>query len=90
MTRSGRCLGVLQWIKLDLGGGVTYENHPGRERSGSHWHQVIYPFPQPIELEAGQRVILDAEHNRANVHIAIDKVTSGRDSGLEKGIIRAA
>jgi len=69
-TRGGLCQGLLQWIRLELSEGVVYENAPdgaGAVRRAGHWQPVVYPFPQPIEVVAGQVVEVFAAHNRQNL-----------------------
>jgi predicted nicotinamide N-methyase len=63
-TRPGRCFGVAQWLRLDLVEGLVYENRPGQSATIDSWGHMLYPFSQPIELEAGDRIRLMAQHNR--------------------------
>ncbi len=64
---SGLCYGVLQWLKLDLAPGVSFENAPcdmaGDIRAG-HWRQVLHTFPQPLQVHQGQLLQLVASHDR--------------------------
>jgi tetratricopeptide (TPR) repeat protein len=53
-TQSGRCYGVLQWIRLELAPGVTYENHP--RTTESVWNKVLYAFPHPRDVKPGDVV----------------------------------
>lgn len=53
-TQDGRCYGVLQWIRIGLAPGIAYENHP--RDTVSVWNKVLYAFPEPIEVSAGDRV----------------------------------
>jgi predicted nicotinamide N-methyase len=62
-TRPGRCFGVVQWLRLDLIEGVTYENRPGGGATSDGWGHMLYRFSEPIELKAGDRVRLLAQHN---------------------------
>ena len=75
VTGSGTCYGVLQWIRLELGGGVRFENSPDNPkymgRSG-HWRQILYTFSAPIPVEIGQVVRLVAAHNRRNLIFHLD------------------
>lgn len=67
VNQAGHCAGVLQWIRLDLGGGALYENDPKDLRRAGHWQQVLHLFAAPVLLEAGMRVRLFAGHNRNNL-----------------------
>lgn len=51
-TRSGRCYGLLQWIGIELAPGITYDNHP--RTTESVWNQMLYAFPDPVNLRAGE------------------------------------
>lgn len=64
-TEAGVCYGVIQWIRLDMDGSTTYENHPRDNVSVSGWQHLFYRFDAPITLEAGQTVRLSAAHDRA-------------------------
>jgi protein arginine N-methyltransferase 7 len=72
-TRAGRCVGILQWIRLELAPGISYENSPaaGIRRAG-HWQQVLHLFEEPIELERGEEVPIVAAHNRHNLFFRLD------------------
>jgi Flp pilus assembly protein TadD len=62
-TRRGRCFGVVQWLRLDLVEGVSYENRPSSGTTSDGWGHMLYRFSEPIELEEGDRVRLLAQHN---------------------------
>jgi type III protein arginine methyltransferase len=66
-TAAGACAGVLQWIKLDLGGGASYENADDTLRRAGHWQQVLHLFPAPLEVTLGAEIALTAAHNRGNL-----------------------
>jgi type III protein arginine methyltransferase len=63
-TRPGRCFGVVQWLRLDLVEGLVYENRPSHGATIDGWGHMLYRFSEPIELKAGDRVRLMAQHNR--------------------------
>ncbi len=63
-TRAGRCFGLVQWIRLDLLDGLVYENRPNRSPTIDSWAHMLFGFSAPIELEAGDRVRLLAQHDR--------------------------
>lgn len=58
----GRCLGVVQWIRIYLDDEVTYENPPDRP-SLSSWMHVVHPFEEPVEVQAGDRLHIVAMHD---------------------------
>lgn len=64
VARDGRCFGIIQWIRLDFGGGNTFENHPGYARPVASWQNTVYRFPMPREVQAGTQVTLRAMHDR--------------------------
>lgn len=64
-TGAGRCHGVIQWIRFEFDGGAAFENHPGRSRPVANWQHTIYRFEQPMELQAGQAIAIDALHDRS-------------------------
>lgn len=63
-TTSGRCWGVIQWIRIELGPGIVFENHPAKPRAVSNWQHTVHGFEQPLELEQGATVALRAMHDR--------------------------
>jgi tetratricopeptide (TPR) repeat protein len=64
-TKAGRCYGVVQWIRLELGKAARFENHPSRRRAVSNWQHTIYGFDEPIHLQVGQVVSVSAMHDRS-------------------------
>ncbi len=69
--RSGRCVGVAQWLRLDLDAVTTYENRPAANAGANGWMHVVYRFPQPVELRAGDAVHLVANHTRTDMSVAL-------------------
>ena len=63
VTRPGRCFGVVQWLHLDFVEGVSYENRPISRTTNDGWGHMLYRFSEPMELKAGDRVRLLAQHN---------------------------
>jgi len=68
-TKPGRCFGVVQWLRLDLIEGVTYENRPDPSATIDSWGHMLHRFAKPIELDAGDRVRLCVQHNRRTLLI---------------------
>jgi hypothetical protein len=63
VKKPGRCLGVVQWLRLELLKGVSYENRPSSDTTSDGWGHMLYRFSEPIQLKAGDRVRLLAQHN---------------------------
>lgn len=72
-TRSGRCVGVAQWLWLDMDGQTTYENRPNADAGANGWMHVLYRFDRPLWLEAGGEVTLLASHSRTAMTVALDQ-----------------
>ena len=70
-SRAGRCVGVAQWLRLDLDAETTYENRPRTGMGPSGWMHVIYRFKESIDLRAGDQVCLVAGHNRTAMTVAL-------------------
>jgi type II protein arginine methyltransferase len=70
-TKAGRCVGVGQWIRLDLDDTVRYENRPSADAGANGWMHVVYRFAHPLDLQLGQTVRLLAGHNRAEIVVAL-------------------
>ncbi|MGV3572544.1 MAG: tetratricopeptide repeat protein [Ramlibacter sp.] len=63
-TQGGLCYGLIQWIRIELGPDVRFENHPSRPRPVSNWQHTVYGFERPVQLEAGRVVAVQANHDR--------------------------
>ena len=76
VTKAGHCYGLVQWMKLDMNGDqkVMFENHPSQTSKVSNWQQCAYLFDTPIEVKAGQTVVVSAAHNRTAPWFWLDKV----------------
>jgi tetratricopeptide (TPR) repeat protein len=68
-TKPGRCFGVVQWLRLDLIAGVSYENRPDPNATIDGWGHMLHRFAKPIDLAAGDRVRLCVQHNRRTLLI---------------------
>jgi type II protein arginine methyltransferase len=62
-TRPGRCIGIAQWLWLQLDAQTTYENRPRPDAGANGWMHVLYRFRQPLDLKAGDQVALLASHS---------------------------
>lgn len=63
VTASGRAIGIVQWMHIDLWEGVTFDNHPESYADGG-WLQVLHSFPEPIDVVAGEHLDLAVGHDR--------------------------
>lgn len=63
-TQGGLCWGVIQWIRFEFGRGAFFENHPSR-RGPANWQHTVYRFDEPLRLEPGAKVAIDAMHDRS-------------------------
>jgi type II protein arginine methyltransferase len=63
VTASGRAIGIVQWMHIDLCQGVSYDNHPERYTDGG-WLQVLHSFPEPIDVVAGETLEIAVGHDR--------------------------
>ncbi|MSQ50900.1 MAG: tetratricopeptide repeat protein [Betaproteobacteria bacterium] len=61
---SGRCFGIIQWIRLRMDENTVFENHPSIKAAASGWQHLAYVFPAPVDFEAGQVARVSAVHNR--------------------------
>ena len=79
VTKTGLCYGLVQWMQLDMNGDkkVMFENHPSQTSKVSNWQQCAYLFDAPIDVEAGQVVVVNAAHNRAVPWFYFAKVLFG-------------
>jgi type II protein arginine methyltransferase len=77
VTAAGRAVGVAQWISLDLDAETVLANTPGGGFQ-SGWTHVVHAFDAPVDLEAGQVVVLEAEHNRLSVDLSLVEVNTRR------------
>ncbi len=68
--RDGSVVGVLQWLRLQLDDVASFENRPSDQLAPSAWRQVLYPFPTPLAVRAGETVHLWAKHDLVNLAFA--------------------
>ena len=53
-NKDGNCIGLIQWISINLYEDIKYENIPGEV--SSHWPTPIYLFDEPMKLKIGDTV----------------------------------
>lgn len=63
VTASGRAIGIVQWMQIDLWPGITFDNHPDRYSDGG-WLQILHSFPAPIDVVAGETLDIAVGHDR--------------------------
>lgn len=68
--RAGRCVALAQWVWLDFGGGVTFENSPFVNSPASGWQPGFYLPERPIDVAQGQSLAFDAHHDSFNVWLS--------------------
>src|SRR6266566_5693888 len=69
-TKPGLCVGVAQWIRIELDRETSYDNRPApnAEHNG-HWTHLLHRFPKLLRLQAGDVVAMEVCHNRSQVNI---------------------
>ena len=66
-TKDGLCYGLIQWIKLDFGAGLVFENHPLDPKETSNWQHLVYKFKEPVSVQKGNQMIIRALHDRSRL-----------------------
>lgn len=66
-TESGRCYGVLQWIRFAIDETTRFDNHPARKQAVSGWQRIVFRFDEPVILQRGSVVSIFAGHDRSTV-----------------------
>ncbi|MFC4905745.1 50S ribosomal protein L11 methyltransferase [Actinomadura gamaensis] len=65
-TAEGRCHAIVFWFELDLVPGIGLTNAPGNP--GSHWKQAVQCLPDPVQVQPGEPLLLDARHDGVSIH----------------------
>lgn len=55
LASGGTATGILQWLRIDFGDGLVYENAPGPDRN-PHWELFYHPFDAPRDFAAGEEL----------------------------------
>jgi type II protein arginine methyltransferase len=71
VRQAGRCVGVAQWLKLELDAETGYDNRPHADAGANGWMHVLYRFPAPLDVVPGTVVRLLASHNRTAMTVAL-------------------
>lgn len=64
VTQPGRCLGVLQWIRLYFNEDVVFENHPKVKTAATGWPTCAYLNLAPVAVTQSQFVSVFATHDK--------------------------
>jgi hypothetical protein len=67
-----RSNGIAQWIALDMDGQGRYENQP-EPGTNSSWMIVFYPFERAFETRPGERVTIQARHDRGGLRVWMER-----------------
>ncbi|HEY4265873.1 MAG TPA: tetratricopeptide repeat protein [Micropepsaceae bacterium] len=69
-TQHGICVGVAQWIRLELDAHATYENRPSPNAPfNGHWTHILHRFPRPVTVAPGDVVPVLFRHDRSQIGI---------------------
>lgn len=68
-TAAGECVGVAQWLRLQLDADTVYENRPSPRAGGATWVHIVYRFPQPIAVKPGDVVKIIVRHDRKQISV---------------------
>jgi len=71
---SGRCYGVIQWIRLQMDREVVFENHPSEKSTVSNWQHCAYILPEAIDVNPGQIAVVSASHDRIVPWFFFDRI----------------
>lgn len=72
VSRTGRCHGLIQWIRLEMDATIRFENHPGEKTPASGWTRCVYLFDRPVDIREGQVARVSAAHNRVFPWFALE------------------
>lgn len=64
VRKTGRCYGIIQWLRLEMDDKIIFENHPSIKNPASGWQHCMYVFPEPVDLKRGQTALVTVVHNR--------------------------
>jgi type II protein arginine methyltransferase len=68
-TKPGICVGVAQWLMLELDEETRYENRPSQDAGSNGWTHIVYRFSRALDLKAGDFVRLVVRHDRQQLSI---------------------
>ena len=70
-TDGGLVNSIAQWIHVELGSGVIYENPPGTDPEG-HWRTGLYAVNPALTLPAGTPVTVHGWHDHQTIQVWSD------------------
>lgn len=62
VREAGDVVGILQWLDIELGDGITLGTGPGS--ASTNWGQSFAPLREPLAVVAGQAVTVHGWHNQ--------------------------
>jgi len=65
VTASGTCLGLVQWIRLEMTAQVAFENRPDERGPVENWQRLAFLFPERLSVKPGQVATISASHDRS-------------------------
>jgi type II protein arginine methyltransferase len=69
-TQHGVCVGIAQWIRLQLDAQTIYENRPTPQADyNGHWTHIVHRFPKPVTVAPGDIVPILFRHDRTQIGI---------------------
>jgi hypothetical protein len=69
-TKPGLCVGIAQWIRLELDSQTRYDNRPSPDAAhNGHWTHLLHRFPRLVPVQPGDVVSIDVRHERTQVNI---------------------
>lgn len=71
----GRCVALAQWVWLDFGQGILFENSPFIDSPASGWQPGFFLPPAPFAVEAGMVVPCDGFQDNYNVWLSFHEKT---------------
>lgn len=72
VTRSGLCLGVVQWLRIEVDEAARYENRPFlTEPNLTPWLHALYTFERPVQVQAGQTLRLFVGHGYQTMYFRL-------------------
>ena len=66
--RDADCVGIAQWIRLELDGDTRYDNRPAPNAPyNGHWGHIVHRFAHQVPVRPGDLVPVTARHDRAQI-----------------------
>ena len=71
-TRPGVCVGIVQWIRLQLDAHTRFENRPAADTPfNEHWTHIIHRFPRLVRVAPGDVVPVLFRHDRTQISVQL-------------------